>query len=80
MQMQYFHETYAPVIDYTTARLLLAIVAVKKLHLVQLDVKNAFLYGGMNVIAFMKQRKGYNDDTNRACKLKDGKCIYQFVK
>ena len=34
VHMEDFYETYAPVSDYTTARLLLAIVAVKKLHLV----------------------------------------------
>jgi hypothetical protein len=67
--MQDFYETYAPVSDYTTARLLLTIVAVKKLYLVQLDVKNAFLYGGMDATVFMKQPEGYNDGTNRACKL-----------
>ena len=54
VHMQDYFETYAPVSDYTTARLLLAVVAVKQLHHVQLDVKNAFLYGGMDVTVFMK--------------------------
>ena len=65
--MQDFFETYASVSDYTTARLVLAVVTVKRLHLVQLDVKNAFLYGGMDATVFMKQPKGYDDGTNRAC-------------
>ena len=69
VHMQDYFETYAPVSDYTTARLLLAVVAVKQLHLVQLDVKNAFLYGGMDATVFMKQPEGYDDGSHRACKL-----------
>ena len=34
--------------NYTIARLL-TIVAVKNVYLAQLDMKNAFLYGGMDV-------------------------------
>ena len=34
--------------NYTIARLL-TIVAVKKVYLAQLDMKNTFLYGGMDV-------------------------------
>ena len=36
----------------------------KKLHLMQLDVKNAFLHGGMDATIFIKQPEGYNDGTN----------------
>ena len=64
VRMQDYFETYAPVSDYTTARLLLAIVAVKQLHLVQFDVKNAFLYGGMDATVFMKHLEGYEDGSH----------------
>ena len=64
-----YRETFAPVSDYTTARLLLAIAAVKRYALVQLDIKNAFLYGDMDTIVYMKQPDGYNDGTDRVCKL-----------
>jgi hypothetical protein len=66
---QDFTVTFAPVSDYTTARMFLAICAVKKYHLLQLDVKNAFLYGEMDAHVYMKQPEGYSDGTNRVCKL-----------
>ena len=61
---QDFTVTFAPVSDYTTARMFLAICAVKKFHLLQLDVKNAFLYGDMDAHVYMKQPEGYSDGTN----------------
>jgi hypothetical protein len=63
-----YRETFAPLSDYTTARLL-AVMAVKRYELVQLDIKNAFLYGNMDAIVYMEQPEGYNDGTNRVCKL-----------
>ena len=64
-----FFKTFAPVTDYTTARIFLAITAVNKLALVQLDVKNAFLYGAMDADVYMKQPDGYTDGTYKVCKL-----------
>ena len=66
---QDFTITFAPVSDYTTARIFLAICAVKKYHLLQLDVKNAFLYGDMDAHVYMKQPDGYSDGTDRVCRL-----------
>ena len=66
---QDFTMTFAPVSDYTTARMFLAVCAVKKYHLLQLDVKNAFLYGEMDAHVYMKQPEGYSDGTDRVCKL-----------
>ena len=56
--MQDQFENYALVSHYTT------VVAVKQLRIVQLDVKNAFLYVGMDAIVFMEQLKGYDDDSH----------------
>ena len=64
-----FYETFAPVSDFTTARSFLAVAAARNLSLVQLDVKNAFLYGTMDATVFMKQPEGYHDGTDKVCKL-----------
>ena len=62
-----FHQIFAPVSDFTIARMLLAVVAVKKHSIIQIDVKNAFLHGDMDAQKHMKQPKGYHDGTPRVC-------------
>ena len=64
-----FGETFAPVTDYTTARMLLSVAACRRLHLRQLDIKNAFLYGDLDAEVYMLQPPGYEDGTGRVCKL-----------
>jgi hypothetical protein len=64
-----FYQIFAPVSDYTTARMLLAVAAVRKHAIIQLDVKNAFLYGDIDAQIYMKQPEGYHDGTSRVCKL-----------
>ena len=64
-----FYEIFAPVSDYTTARMLLAVAAVKRYAITQLDVKNAFLYGEIDANIYMKQPDGYHDGTTKVCKL-----------
>jgi len=39
------------------------------MYLAQFDVKTAFLYGTLEEEIYMKQPKGYNDSTDRVCKL-----------
>lgn len=48
---------------------MLSIAAKNNLHLGQYDIKTAFLYGGLKEDIYMKQPKGYDDGTNRVCKL-----------
>ena len=43
-----YKETFSPVLKYKTLRTLCAITAVKDLHMEQLDVQTAFLYGRMD--------------------------------
>jgi len=43
-----FNDTYAPVSRFTTFRALMAKAAQEELHMKQLDVKNAFLYGNLD--------------------------------
>ena len=64
-----FYDTYAPVGDYTTARMLLSVAAVQDMELLQLDVKNAFLYGNIDADIYMQQPPGYHDGTTRVCHL-----------
>lgn len=59
-----FNDTYAPVSRFTTFRALMAKAAHEGLHIVQLDVKNAFLYGTLDETEiYMKQPPGYEDGT-----------------
>ena len=64
-----FRETYAPVSRFTTFRVLSAIAAAKDLHIQLLDVKNAFLYGDLDTVIYMKQPPLMDDGTGRVCKL-----------
>ena len=64
-----FQELFAPVARMDTIRTLLAISAARKLHLRQSDVKVAFLYGDLPAEIFMNQPPGFQDGTNRVCRL-----------
>jgi len=64
-----YFETYAPVSRYTTTRALLAVITLRQLYTVQLDVKNAFLYGDLDAEIYMKQPPGYEDGTGRVCRV-----------
>jgi len=65
-----YNETYAPVSRFTTFRVMMAIKAVQGLHIKQLDVGNAFLYGKMaEHVLYMKQPPGLEDGTGRVCRL-----------
>ncbi|CAI7735903.1 unnamed protein product [Closterium sp. NIES-53] len=60
-----YDETYAPVGSYVTLRIFLSIVAVLDLHLMQLDMKNAFLQSKLDYVLYMYQPDYYNDGTGR---------------
>lgn len=64
-----YNQTFSPVAKMPTIRSLLSIAANEKLHLVQFDVSTAFLYGKLDEVIYIKQPDGYNDNTNKVCKL-----------
>ena len=49
-----FDEIFSPVVKMTSIRTILSIVAIKDLHLEQLDVKTTFLYGDLEEEIYMQ--------------------------
>ena len=64
-----YNEMYAPVIQMDTLRVILALVLVKKLKVHQMDIKGAYLNGILKKTIYMKQPKGFDDETRRVCHL-----------
>jgi Reverse transcriptase (RNA-dependent DNA polymerase)/GAG-pre-integrase domain len=52
-----FDETFAPVVDFSTVRMMLAIAAKERLHVHHMDVKMAFLNGDLEEQVYMMQPK-----------------------
>ena len=65
-----YEETFSPVARFDTVRTVLSVAASEKLILRQFDVKTAFLYGNLNEEVYMSQPEGFEDGTNRVCRLK----------
>lgn len=67
-----FHETFSPVLRYSTLRLLFSIAAKFSLDIRHLDVTTAFLNGFLNETVYMQKPVTYkgNSDDNEVLKLK----------
>jgi hypothetical protein len=67
-----YEETYSPVAKMTTIRAIIAMATTKGWYLHQMDVKNVFLHGDLQVEVYMEQPPGYVDQThpNLVCRLK----------
>lgn len=64
-----YNETFSPVVRFDTIRALLSVIARDGLHIGQFDIKTAFLYGSLSETIYMKQPEGFNDGSNKVCKL-----------
>ncbi|GKE12827.1 ribonuclease H-like domain-containing protein [Tanacetum coccineum] len=51
-------------------RCLLIVVVFNSWHVFQLDVNNAFLYGDLDEVVYMKPPEGYFPSGNKVCRLK----------
>ena len=65
-----YTETFSPVAKFDSIRAILSVAAADKLSLIHFDIKTAFLYGDLDHVIYMKQPMGYEDGSNRVCKLR----------
>jgi hypothetical protein len=64
-----YDETFAPVPQPKTVRLILALAAQLGMKAKQYDVETAFLNGKLDQEIYMEQPEGFMNDKNRVCKL-----------
>ena len=71
-----YEETFAPVARYTSNRIVLALAAVTKWKIHQMDVKTAFLNGVVEEEVYVEQPLGFetHDRESHVCRLK--KALY----
>lgn len=64
-----YKETFAPVVRYSSIRILVAIAVTRNMQIHHMDVKTAFLNGEVEENILMEQPPGFEDGTGRVCKL-----------
>lgn len=64
-----YNETYSPVAKLATIRTVLAVATHRRMHVHQLDVKTAFLYGELEEDVYMAIPEGVAAPPNFVCKL-----------
>ena len=63
---------YAPVVNTDTIRFIFSLIATYDMDFIQFDVSTAFLNGFISHDVYIEQPLGYNDNSDRVCKLKRG--------
>lgn len=69
-----YFETFAPVAEISSIRLLYGIATEYNLDIYHIDVSTAFLYGDLEEEIYMEQPPGFVNDNGKVCKLQ--KAIY----
>ena len=67
-------QTFAPVVKFVSLRVLLTYVGLRRFSTKHYDIESAFLHGKVDPEVYMQQPQGFEDGTNRVCKL--NKAIY----
>jgi Reverse transcriptase (RNA-dependent DNA polymerase)/gag-polypeptide of LTR copia-type/Integrase core domain/Zinc knuckle len=67
-----YEETFAPVVNFTTIRTVLAIATNHNWDIVQCDIPNAYLKGTINHEIYLKTPKGYKGNNTKSLLLKKG--------
>lgn len=62
-------ETYSPVVRHTSLRFLMALAVKNGLHIDQMDAVTAFMQGDLTEEIYIEQPEGFNDGSNKVCKL-----------
>ena len=75
-----YHDVFAPVVRWSTIRLILALAAQRNWPLLQLDVITAFLNGTLHEEIFMEIPPGFSfgGDSSKVCKI--NKALYGLKK
>lgn len=71
-----YHETFSPVVRYSSIRILLALAAQNAMLVEHLDVKTAFLNGNLEEDVYMEQPEGFIKENNNIRVYKLKKAIY----
>lgn len=66
---QDFDQTYSPVMRLESFRNIVSLIAILNLDVGQMDIKGAYLNGNLCEETYIQQPQGYNDRTNRVCRL-----------
>lgn len=65
-----YSDTFAPVVQYASVRIVLALAANLNMDIILFDVKTAFLNGQLNETVYMDQPEGYEKGNGLVCLLK----------
>ncbi len=65
-----YEETFSPVVDFTTCRMLLTIAVLKKVYVPHIDITGSFLYADLSEEIYMRSIKEIDDLDGKVCKLK----------